>query len=147
MWTYSLSTSTSTSPTVSSRDQVRLLVGQTSSGDPALLYDAEIYWTLTQQPNPYFAAAQASISLAGKYTALASDRSVGKTRVVYLDRAKTLRDQAASLRRQGMLSGVQWYAGNMLQADQTADREDSTLVQPAFRIGQFDNPPEFSSTS
>lgn len=120
-------------------------MGQTSSKDNALLYDSEITFLLTQSGGVYFPAAQAAESLGGKYTALAQERAVGATRVRYLDRAKTYRELAMTLRRQAMTRGVQVYAGNMSVSEAQTDRQNTQIQQPAFQIGMDDNP-QFGTT-
>lgn len=143
-WTYTLST---TSPTLSSKDQVRLLTGQTSSQDQALLYDQEINWFLTQAGGVYFASAMAAEDLGTKYAALAMTRKVGELAVGYGDRAAYYRAQAKMLRRQGMTRGVQVYVGGQLVAEQVSDNQDTSRTQPPFQIGMNDNPPLYRGVS
>lgn len=145
-WTYTLSTSV-TGSVASSKDQVRLLVGQTSSSITPILYDQEINWFLSQAGGVYFAAAMAAEELGSKCAALAMDRKVGQLAVGYGNRAQVYREQAKSLRRQGMTRGVQVYVGGQTVAEQVSDNADTTRTQPQFRVGMDDNPPLYGSTA
>lgn len=129
-WTYS------GDPSASSRDQVRFLTGQTSTGDAVLVYDREIAWALGQYGSVYYTAAAVCDIMAGQYASGQAIRTkVGDLDIQYgANRAEGLRVKANDLRRQGG-RGVTVYDGSADDAGRQTDEADTGLVQPMFGIG------------
>lgn len=134
-WTYL------TDPGADNLNAVRMLCGQTSSGDDVLIYDEEINWLVAQKASVYYAAAAACEALAVQYAQRQpTAEQVGQLSVTWGDRAKMLEDRAKTLRRQAALSGATPFLGGADAADRDARAADTGRVQPSFRVGQFDNP-------
>lgn len=85
-------------------DQTRFLCGDTNSDDQQLSNE-EINYLLTQwEDDPYIAAAEGCIAIAGKYAMKAdSSRSVGDVSLStqYAATVKTLYERSSQLRQQG----------------------------------------------
>lgn len=124
-------------------DAVRLLISDTDSARPQLS-DDELAWLLTQETNPYYAAARAaeliSSSYSGKSTKTVGDLSIsfGELASHYGDLADRLRAQAADPRLSGAVPVP--YAGGLSVAEKQGDVADTDLVQPAFRVNQHSSP-------
>ena len=145
-WTYG------NSPSTSNRDAVRLLIGQTSSGDPILVTDEEIAFYLAQNAGIYCAAADAGAGLAQAYASKvggADSLTVGNLSESYGDRSAKLTATVERLRRQCRMRSVQPVAGGVLLADYEAYRADTSLTPHVFSIGMDDNPSadQLSSTA
>lgn len=134
-WTYS------GNPSAGSRDEVRFLVGQTSTNDPVLVGDEEITYAVGQTPNAYAAAVLVAetmqLRLAG--TDLQS-LTIGNLSETYGDRSARLQATLSALRRQASLRGVVPVAGGVLLADKLARERDIALTPHAFALGMDDNP-------
>lgn len=138
-WTYS------GDPTVSQKDEVRFLVGDTDESDQQLL-DAEINYALTKG-GVGSATIQCILGLIGKYSRLVS-KSVGDLRISYTDRVKNYQELLLRLKAEFATDGVQVYAGGQSIADKQTVELNTDRVVPAFRIGIMDNPlPPDSVTS
>lgn len=86
MWTYT------GDPSVSHRDAIRFLIGDTDSTDQ-LLQDEEIDWLHENAGNSiYQGAHDACHALAAKFTRLATSKSVGDLSISYADRARAFLD-------------------------------------------------------
>lgn len=129
-------------PTVSTRDQVRFLIGDTDSTDQQLL-DKEIDWLLIETgtaPNAYEAAIAACTTLAARYSRKAN-KTTGDLSISSGDIAKHYRDLKADLRQNAMRHSVPVpYSAGMRDSDRDIDSEDDDMVQPEFRVGMDDNP-------
>lgn len=75
-------------PSVSDRDKVRFLIGDTDSTD-ALVSDEEIEWSLGEAGSIYQAAHDLCTVIASKFARLATSKSVGDLSLSYADRAET----------------------------------------------------------
>ena len=132
-WTYS-STNLSTDLA-----KVRSLVGDTDTNDQQLT-DEEIDFYLDNAGNLYYAAANVSDALAGKYQRRV-DKSVGRASLTASQRAKGYREQAASLRAQAAVySGITPYVGGISESDKETIEDDSDRVRPLFVKGWDDIP-------
>lgn len=90
-WTYT------GDPSVSTRDQIRFLIGDTDSTDP-LLQDEEIEWTLTNAGGSiYQAAHDLCYALGSKFARLATSKSVGDLSLSYQNRSDAFMKQAERL--------------------------------------------------
>lgn len=119
---------------------MRFLVGQTSTNDLYLLYDAEIDFLLTQSPNPYWAAAQAADSLGALYKTAATEKRVGSLSLSYSNRSKDFLTLAANLRQQAVTRSASLFLGGQSHAAATAEATNPDQVLPNFTIGMDDNP-------
>ena len=133
MWTYT------GDPAAISRDAVRFLVGQTSSGDEVLLADEEIAWILSEKgSNRYYAAALCADTLALRYRhAGPQSETIGDLSVTWGDRASEFVALGKTLRAHGNL-GVAPFLGGQSLDDQQERAADTDLRQPAFGTKQFD---------
>lgn len=135
-WTYDTSLSTS-------RDKVRLLVGDTDTNDQQLS-DEEITFITSEETNVYRAAALASRTLAAKYARLVGS-SVESLRFFASDRfdhytqlARQLEEQASKV--SGSSVGSPVITGISIDAIESVE-DDTDRVGSAFKKGQFHNPP------
>lgn len=132
-WTY-------VDPSATSKDAVRLLTGQTSSGDEVLLYDEEITYALNNRDTTDAAAAWCLEMLASRYATFPASKQVGQLGITYHERANQLRKSAAVLRTAAALGSFTPFVGGTSVADKKARQQDTDRVTPAFERGQFDNP-------
>lgn len=137
------------SPTLArALDRVRFLLGDTVDAGH-LVENQEITYVLAAQPIETFAAAAIAESLAGRFAAQA-DVSIGATSISNGDRAARFRELAVSLRRAGGSIGggdgtgvptvASMYVGGASIDARTTLQTDTSIIQPAFRIGQDDHP-------
>lgn len=131
-WTYS------GDPTVSIKDEVRFLVGDTDESDPQL-QDAEIAYAVTTYGSAFRAAIYCCRALMGKYGRLVS-KSVGDLRISYSDRFTHYKEMAAQLAADAFGSDAQVYAGGQTVTDKQTVESNTDRLVPAFRIGIMDNP-------
>ena len=141
-----MSWSYSGSPSDSTLDEVRFLVGQTSTGDDVRLEDEEITYTLANQPNTYYAAALCAENLQARYALEADDMAVGQTRVAFKDRASGFSRLAATLRQKALLAGVSPYVGGVSVSAKDTQEEDTDWVQPFATLEDMDNEGQEYST-
>lgn len=127
-------------PAASTRDAVRFLAGQTSTGDAELVTDEEIAWALAQDGSTYLAAASVCEALAKRYGGKAQTRTIGAMTLSYAERGKSFLEQAAALRRQGGLRGVQPYAGGISRSDKASVDGDTDRLTTSFSLGMDDRP-------
>lgn len=131
MWTYDPSC-------VVTKDQVRLLIGDTIDVDPQL-HDEEITFLSTQaSTNIYTKAAQCARAIAAKYARQVqksvSGLSIGaqERQRHYLDMAATLDALAVTIAVSGIDSAGVW-AGGLYLADVETNEADESIIQPQFR--------------
>ena len=133
MWTYNVS-----DLAVSTKDQIRFLVGDTQSADPQL-QDEEVLFAASQRSNIWGAAAICCFSLA-TYFARKADTTTGELRTLWssLSRSYALRasqyETTATIR-----SGALPYAGGISIQDKINQENDTDRVPPQFNIGMDDN--------
>lgn len=141
-WTYNAAALGTTD-----RYKVRLIIGDTDSNRQQL-QDEEIDWVLTEQATVTYAAAACCDLLASKYAFLVNTEnselriSAAARHKHYMDLAKRLRESAGNLPG-GDGSGIQIgtpYAGGVFKNEKEELRLNSNLTEPAFSIGQDDNP-------
>lgn len=131
----------------SSKDRVRLLIGDTDSAAPQL-QDEEIAFLVTQRGSEYLAGADACRRLAAKYarqvdtTNLSLSVSASQRAAAYKELAEQLETQALSVG-----GGAQMFVGGLSKSGKAALDADTDAVQPAFRIGQDDLPGTDPSTT
>lgn len=134
-WTYTRN------PAASNLDAVRFLVGQTSTDDPVVIWDAEIDWALTQSGGAYAAAVLVGESMLQQFAGKdALSLTVGNLSETYGDRAARLQGTIANLKRQMALRGVQPDAGGITVASRLNHEADTNLTPHVFAVGMDDNP-------
>ena len=137
-WTYS------GDPANNARDAIRFLTGDTDTNDQ-LINDEEIAWTNNQVTGSntaltalYEVSYRVLLAIASKFSRLA-DQSVGDLSVSMSQKAQAARDQASELKALALREGSVPipYLGGMSKSDKRIDADDSDMVQPSFRRGQF----------
>lgn len=129
------------------RDAVRLLISDTVETEALLQDDAIDFAVIETSNDVYRAAAMCCRMLAARFSSIADTevdgmkQSYWKTRDAYMRLATQL--EASSLRFNSSSVGAPLAGGIDIQEFEEA-RSDQNLVQPFFRINQFNNPP-FSS--
>ena len=125
-------------PSVSSKDAVRFLVGDTNPDEP-LVQDEEIVYMLALETDPKGAAAAICEALSAKF-ATAVDMRLGDYSISMSQKAESFAARARQLRiASGIRIGVP-YAGGISVSDKGAQEEDDDRVQPAFRRRMMNNP-------
>jgi len=128
-----------------SKDKIRLLVGDTDSAD-WLLSDEEINFFAGQESNVYLAAAMTAKALAAKFARLV-DHAIGDVRVNLSQRQAQFATLAKDLQTRGggesaQIVGVAPYAGGLSISDVETNNADTDRVPPLFYRGQFDAAPQ-----
>lgn len=142
-WSYS-----STSSSLSLKDRVRFLVGDTDT-TRQLVTDEEITWALTDVGNSYYAAAATVCRVIG-----AEDRGVDSVTVGDVTEsgrsAQGWMDLAATYDRRAVSVGScpSPFLGGSSVDRRASNAADTDRTLPRFHFGQFDNPPaSLTSTS
>lgn len=137
-------------PTVSQRDQIRFLIGDTDSAD-AQFTDEEIAWQLSQWSDVYDAAASCAEVLAGRYAKKAdTTKTVGDLTLSqsYVRAAEGYLHLSDHLRRQHarLYAPVPVVNANALKS--TADRNVETY-NTDFYLGMddYEGPPSPNVTN
>ena len=131
-WTFTLANVGS-----SARSWIRSRVGDTSSGNQ-LIQDEQIDAYIASEGNQWAAGILTAESIAGSL-AINTDKKVGKLSIAKGGASDHFYAVADRLRNEmGHRAGV--YAGGVSVADMRADEADTDRVDPAFSVGQFDNP-------
>jgi hypothetical protein len=141
-WTYS------GNPGSSARNLVRFLIGDTLT-TRQLLSDEEIDAVLTYQSSPSYAAAACADAIANLFSSKV-DKSIGQTSLSLSQAIRQYREMADRLRAggpgnlpggdgSGERDGGIFVGGAEIAADD-ALRDDSTVNQPSFSVGQDDDP-------
>ena len=126
-WTYE--------PGASSKDKVRLLIGDTDSAHRQM-QDEELAFFLGESSSIYVAAGEACKALAALY-ARQVDKEVGDLKVRASQRQKHYLDLAKQLRSRASRA-VLPSAGGISVSDMQAAESDTDRVVPSFRRGQHD---------
>jgi len=125
---------------VSTRDRVRVLIGDTDVDDQQLT-DEEIAFFLSSEGNQYAASALACRVLAAKYARYA-DKWVGDLKILASQKSRAYERLAEAYDTQAnasaSFSGVP-SAGGIYVADKDEQEADTSLVTPSFRRGSMDN--------
>lgn len=121
------------------RDAVRLLIGDTDSGD-ALLSDAEIAFYLAENGNnEYRAASEACKAIAAKLSRL-PDIKTGRVQISNKDRARDFLALSKQLYNKFLAGTVLPYAGGISEADKQTQEENEDRVPPFFARNSFIQP-------
>jgi hypothetical protein len=136
-------------PSVSTRDQIRFLIGDTIATDPHFT-DEEIAWTHTQWNDIYDTSASLADILAGRYSHRADEtKTVGDLTlsIQYSRAAEGFREMAHHLRqmRNRQYTPVPRFNSQALVATENRNVE---TYNTDFRLGQDDfvAPPGSTST-
>lgn len=129
-WTYS------GDPSLSNKDAVRFLTGDTQSDSP-LSTDEEIEWSLSiNNNNIYRSAADIAEGIAAYFATQAETTVIGPIREENGRRAELYAKKAAELKRKAQEKGsITFYAGGLSVSEKIASQSDSDSVQPAFYVG------------
>lgn len=126
-WTY-------TSPSNSTADAVRFLIGDTHDLTP-IFTDTEIAWFITENGDKYAAAAAAcerlAVEIAGIEGAKIGNVVVGQTADGYLR-------MAAMYRQKSAMRYAAPFAGGISKAQKDATAANADLVKPAFTRRLFE---------
>lgn len=123
-------------PSLSTRDAVRFLLGDTNRKRP-LLDDREIDFAISRQGNELLAAALCADTLQGKFSSEANI-TVGGVSKSFGSIAAAFADNAKRLRREASKSAVPRAPALSISEKRAADLQTDD-VQPEFRIGLGDN--------
>ncbi len=141
-------------PDSSALDAIRFLIGDTDTNDQ-LLANEEISWlneqvsgSTTSTDALYTSAFRCMVTIASKFSRLA-DQAVGDMRVSMSQKAKGAREQAKELKRLAEQEGgtPTPYAGGITWSDREIDADNSNLVEPYFKRGQFANTSDYGAGS
>lgn len=119
-------------PAGSNRDLVRILVNDTTGR----VSDEYIAYTLTSEPNVWYAAALCADTIAGQFSQ-SGDLTVGDLTI--RRSISEYRGLAKTLRARGTRGAVP-FAGGITVSDKEVERSDADRVPPAFSIGMHDDP-------
>lgn len=130
-----------------SKDKVRFRIGDTDSSFAAQqrLEDEEIEATVADTTFPE-AMARCAEALAAKFMRMADSKQAASLKVSYASRVQNLIDLAARIRsgaESTALAEIILTGTTKTELDESA--ADTDLIQPGFRLGQFDNPEAISS--
>ena len=129
-------------------DRVRFLCGDTDNNH-LFLSDNEVAYALAEQPIPVYAAAACADAIANKLSARV-DKTIGKTSLRLSQQAEAFRKTAERLRNGGpgnlpggdgsgeRVGGI--FVGGVSISGNQDLRNDTTIEQPSFSIGQDDSP-------
>ena len=137
-------------PANSTIDQVRLLIGDTSTS-ASYLSDNEVNWYISAAPNVYMAGALACEGLVAQFNSSTSNDNISSKKVGDLSinyaasslgsgQIKTWSDLAETLRAQGTRRGGKPYTGGVSRADKNIDEVDADKVHPDFTVDMMSTP-------
>lgn len=121
-------------PSISTKDQVRFLVRDTTVGS-MVLSDEEIEWLLTQEQNVYMAAAAAAEQMVERGV---SSRSVGGLSIS-IDIEGT-KKRATELRMKGRAAYEVPTAGGISIGGKQAEEDRTDRPASYFKLGLHDHP-------
>lgn len=131
------------SPSSSTRDEIRFLIGDVDSDDPQFS-DDEIDYIESQTDSALLAAAYAARLLATKYARLA-DTVIGDLEVKHSQRSRRYMDMARELEIQGQTAAGTNIAAPVVTGISVDEidsvDQDTDKVGSAFKKGMFNNPP------
>lgn len=132
-WTYS------GDPSLSNKDAVRFLIGDTQSDSP-LSTDEEIEWSLSiNNNNIYRSAGDIAEGIAAYFATQAETTVIGPIREENGRRAELYSKKAVELKRKAQEKGnIEFYAGGLSVSEKIATQSNGDAVQPAFYVGMDD---------
>jgi hypothetical protein len=132
-------TFTYTNPASSTMQAIRFRIGDTVSTDPQLT-DEEINYVVGVQSKVSLAAAQCCEAIAAKYARQVNTSNISLS-IGAAERMKHYQALATTLRQQANRDAEQnatILVGGAVQADVDEMNDDSTYVQPSFKVGGDD---------
>jgi hypothetical protein len=129
-------------PASSSRDAVRYLLNDTSTGSMEM-NDAEIEWLVAEKTNVYRAAAQGARQLAAQANNSVASKTVGSLTLTYSERAQKWMDLAATLEtaaNKGLGGAIRPYSGGISKTDKEQVASSDDFDKPWFYRDMWDNP-------
>lgn len=129
-WTYVL-------PIAAPKDEVRFHCGDTDSTRP-LVQDEEISYVLSTEPNVIAAAAIVCDSIASRLSQR-TDASVDGVSTSRSQAAQAFSARAAELRKRAGVLAPPVFGGVYVSQHEALD-QDTSIVQPSFKIGEDDHP-------
>lgn len=124
-------------PSLSTRDTVRFLIGDTSIKDQ-LLQNAEIDWVLSQYNAPMNAAIRCCEVIMAKFSRLA-DESIGSVHVSFSQKAESYRKLRRDLVRRLATEDCVPYCGGISVADKQAVASQGGRVPTDFSVHMLEN--------
>ena len=124
-------------PSLSGRDQVRFLIGDTSPADQ-LMQNSEIDWVLSQYKAPMNAAIRCCEVITAKYSRLA-DESVGSVHVSFSQKSESYRKLRKDLVRRLATEDCTPYCGGISAADKETVVNTGDRVPTDFSIHMLEN--------
>lgn len=119
-------------------DYIRLLIGDTFSGDQQL-QDEEINMFLTTRSSPLGVAAECCRALAAKFSRTV-DQKAGQSETKFSQMAKAYMQMALQFEQKAALAGAAApYAGGISVTDMMNQELNTDRVPPVFTIGMTDN--------
>lgn len=115
-----------------------------------LLQDGEVSWAILQETGnaaatpavltqgPLFASAARCLEVIAVNLSRQADTEIGQMKVAYANAAKSAAQRAQELRTKAS-SFYAPYAGGLSVSEKEGWRQDTDLVRPKFRRGEFDN--------
>jgi len=122
----------------SSKDAVRLIIGDTDSNDQ-LLADEEINYYITKQGTVVRAASESARAVAAKYARLMS-RSIGGLQADFSAKYRQYLELANDLARNEEVDPVAPYLSGWLKSQHDTRMQDTDRIPIFGRKGVTDNP-------
>jgi hypothetical protein len=120
----------------STKDQVRLLIGDVLLTDPQM-QDEEIAYLGTTRGSVYGAAAECCRALSAKFSR-SVDQQAGTSKISYSQMAKAYAAKANEFEVKATFSAMP-YMGGVSITDMQLQEMNSDRVNPSFTIGMMDN--------
>lgn len=133
-WSYNATTLAS-----STKDQIRLEVGDNVAGRTVTLADEEITFAVSKEANNWGAAARCCEMLSRQYLSKADTRLGRSLSLTYTTQAAQFAEMAKGLRRKAVALNVPWVGGQFV-SDKQAYAENDLLVQPLFARDMQESP-------
>jgi hypothetical protein len=122
----------------STKDQVRLLIGDTLTTDQQL-QDEEINFAVSQRSSVWGAAAECCRSLAAKF-GRSVDVTAGSSKTSFSQVAKAYTAKALDFEAKAAMGGAGLpYAGGISISDKLRQEQNEDRVSPQFQIGMDDD--------
>ncbi len=129
----------SSDPGATTRDQIRLMVGDTDTGDQ-IMQDEEIAYFVTTYTSVGSAAVAVARSILSIFARQVT-KAVGDLRINASDRYKAYAEHIANLEELALATDpYQIYVGGQSFNEINSDRRDSDLPQGRFAVGMHDFP-------
>ncbi len=124
--------------TTSDKDAVRLIIGDTDTGDQ-LLQNEEINYYITKHGSVVRAASESARAVAAKYARLMS-RSIGGLQADFSAKYRQYLELADNLDQNEQVSPVGPYISGFLKSQHKTNDENTDRIPIFGRYGVTDNP-------